>query len=180
MSEGERATEDGDGVSQAIVILEPTIIIEPPTASSMLIPKLIADAGEQAALRFLDFFTANIRNPNTRAAYAVAVRAFFAWLDAKQVAPLTAVRTHHVSAYVELLAALSRADRQAAPGGDPHAVRLAHRRPDFRRPQSGRRRARAETRRQKRQDAGARRRRSEKADRLASMSRRSSGCATAR
>ena len=43
----------------------------------MLVPKLIADAGEHASLRFLDFFTANIRNPNTRAAYAVAVRAFF-------------------------------------------------------------------------------------------------------
>ena len=28
-------------------------------------------------LRFIDFFTANIRNPNTRAAYAVAVRGFF-------------------------------------------------------------------------------------------------------
>jgi hypothetical protein len=30
--------------------------------------ELIADAGEHASLRFLDFFTANIRNPNTRAA----------------------------------------------------------------------------------------------------------------
>jgi hypothetical protein len=27
-----------------------------------------------------------------------AVRAFFAWLDAKHVAPLATVRTHHVSA----------------------------------------------------------------------------------
>jgi hypothetical protein len=33
-----------------------------------------------ASLRFRDFFTANIRNPNTRAAHAVAVRAFFGWL----------------------------------------------------------------------------------------------------
>jgi len=44
----------------------------------MWVPRLIADAGEHASLRFLDFFAANIRNPNTRAAYAVAVRAFFA------------------------------------------------------------------------------------------------------
>ena len=36
------------------------------------------------------------------------------------------------------------ADRQAAPRRDPHAVRLADRRPDFRRPESGRRGARAE------------------------------------
>jgi integrase/recombinase XerD len=71
------------------------------------VPKLIADAGENASLRFLDFFTANIRNPNV--AYFVAVRAFFAWLDAKHVAPLAAVRTHHVSAYVEVLGRCYRA-----------------------------------------------------------------------
>src|SRR5271163_2526036 len=91
----------GPGLALAIIV--PTAIVRPPDASAMLVPKLIADAGEHASLRFLDFFTANIRNPNTRAAYAVAVRAFFAWLDAKRVAPLAAVRTHHVSAYVEVL-----------------------------------------------------------------------------
>src|SRR6266481_3783870 len=69
--------------SQALAIIVPTAIVRPPDASAMLVPKLIADAGEPASLRFLDFFTANIRNPNTRAAYAVAVRAFFSWLDAK-------------------------------------------------------------------------------------------------
>ena len=47
--------------------------------------------------------------PNTRAAYAVAVRAFFAWPDAKHVEALPAVRTHHVSAYVEVLARTYRA-----------------------------------------------------------------------
>jgi hypothetical protein len=52
-----------------------------------LVPKLIADAGENASLRFLDFFIANIRNPNTGAAHAVAKRASFASLDAKWVAP---------------------------------------------------------------------------------------------
>src|SRR6202166_5184707 len=98
-----------DPTSQALAIILPTAIIRPAVASSMLVPKLIADAGEHASLRFLDFFTANIRNPNTRAAYAVAVRAFFAWLDAKNVAPLAAVRTHHVSAYVEVLGRRYRA-----------------------------------------------------------------------
>ena len=85
----------------------PTAIVWRAAASAMLVPRLIADAGENANLRFLDFFTANIRNPNTRAAYAV--RAFFAWLDAKHVAPLAAVRTHHVSAYVEVLGRRYRA-----------------------------------------------------------------------
>ena len=95
--------------SQALAIIVPTTLVRPAAASAMLVPRLIADAGEHASLRFLDFFTANIRNPNTRAAYAVAVRAFFAWLDAKRVAPLAAVRTHHVSAYVEVLGRRYRA-----------------------------------------------------------------------
>ena len=38
--------------------------------SSPLVPVLIADAGEHAARRFLEFFAATIRNPNTRMAYA--------------------------------------------------------------------------------------------------------------
>jgi len=95
--------------SQALAIIVPTALLRPAAASAMLVPRLIADAGENASLRFLDFFTANIRNPNTRAAYAVAVRAFFAWLDSKHVAPLAAVRTHHVSAYVEFLGRRYRA-----------------------------------------------------------------------
>jgi site-specific recombinase XerD len=96
-------------LGHALAIIVPTTLLRSAAASAMLVPKLIADAGENASLRFLDFFTANIRNPNTRAAYAVAVRAFFAWLDAKHVAPLAAVRTHHVSAYVEFLGRRYRA-----------------------------------------------------------------------
>jgi hypothetical protein len=36
------------------------------------LPKLFAP-GKDAARRFIEFFTANIRNPNTRRAYARAV-----------------------------------------------------------------------------------------------------------
>ena len=43
-----------------------------PLSKSYVLPALIADAGDKAALRFLEFFTVNIRNPNTRAAAAVA------------------------------------------------------------------------------------------------------------
>jgi hypothetical protein len=38
------------------------------------LPALIAGAGQKAARRFLEFFTVNIRNKNTRAAYEQAVR----------------------------------------------------------------------------------------------------------
>jgi site-specific recombinase XerD len=67
----------------------------------MIVPAIIADLGDAAALRFIDFFTANIRNPNTRAAYAVAVRSFFRWLETRGVTELAAIRTHHVSTYIE-------------------------------------------------------------------------------
>ena len=54
-----------------------------------MIPTLIADAGDQAAWRYVDFFTANIRNPNTRR--AVATRA---WRWQAPPAPKRPVRVH--------------------------------------------------------------------------------------
>src|SRR5215217_7689993 len=69
-------------------------------AGQAIIPATIADAGEQAAYRFFEFFTANIRNPNTRKAYHRAACGFFAWAQAKGL-PLGAIRPPHVAAYVE-------------------------------------------------------------------------------
>jgi site-specific recombinase XerD len=68
----------------------------------LVVPAFIADGGERAGYAFVDFFTAQIRNRNTRAAYAVAVRQFCAWSDAKGLT-LGTLRTHHVAAYVEFL-----------------------------------------------------------------------------
>jgi hypothetical protein len=59
------------------------------------IPALIA-AGERASCRFFEFFTAQIRNPNTRRAYARAAVEFFDWLAARGVTRLTAGETVHV------------------------------------------------------------------------------------
>ena len=56
-------------------------------------PALIAAAGERAKLRFLEFFTANIRNPNTRRAYARACAGFFAWCEPRGLT-LTTIRPH--------------------------------------------------------------------------------------
>jgi hypothetical protein len=41
-----------------------------------VVPALIADLGDEAAWRYVEFFTANIRNPNTRRAYARACTGF--------------------------------------------------------------------------------------------------------
>src|SRR6266853_2762920 len=79
------------------------VAILEPAAGTMLVPAMVSAAGERAALRFIDVFTANIRNPNTRAAYAVALRGFFNWLDQREIRDLGAIRTHHVSTYIETL-----------------------------------------------------------------------------
>ncbi|HEY4847079.1 MAG TPA: hypothetical protein VIH87_04595 [Methylocella sp.] len=41
-------------------------------------PALVAAAGERASYRFLEFFTAQIGNPNTQRAYMRAVSEFLA------------------------------------------------------------------------------------------------------
>ncbi len=67
-------------------------------------PALIAAVGERASYRFFEFFTANIRNPHTRRAYARAAVEFFDWLEARGVTRTTAVESVHVAAYIEQLA----------------------------------------------------------------------------
>ena len=66
-------------------------------------PALIAAAGERASHRFVEFFTAQIRNPHTRRAYARAVGEFCAWLETHGVASIVAVNSVHVAAYIEAL-----------------------------------------------------------------------------
>ncbi len=50
-----------------------------PLAQAGSLPSLIVKAGETAAGKFLEFLTAQIRNRNTREAYARAVWQFMAW-----------------------------------------------------------------------------------------------------
>ena len=50
-----------------------------PATGSLPVPAAVAAAGDRAAMRYVEFFAARIRNPNTRAAYARAASGFFAW-----------------------------------------------------------------------------------------------------
>jgi hypothetical protein len=61
-----------------------------PFRSADASPALVAAAGERARARFIEFFTANIRNRNTRRAYAQAVGEFLAWCEAHRVPSITA------------------------------------------------------------------------------------------
>jgi len=64
------------------------------------LPPIIARAGERAAWRFFEFFTANIRNRNTRLAYAQAIGAFLTWCERRHVA-LEQIHPSLIGAYLE-------------------------------------------------------------------------------
>ncbi len=66
------------------------------------VPALFADAGDRGAWRYIEFLTAEIRNPNTRAAYAHALRRFSDWCQRHQLR-LEQLTPVHVAAYVEHL-----------------------------------------------------------------------------
>jgi hypothetical protein len=67
-----------------------------------VVPAIIADLGDEAAWRYVEFFTANIRNPNTRRAYARACNRFFGWCEDRSLEP-AAIRPHDVAVYIEEL-----------------------------------------------------------------------------
>jgi site-specific recombinase XerD len=71
--------------------------------SSIAVPAVIANAGDHAARRFLEFFAAQIRNKNTRMAYYRAASHFFAWVDQHQIGELADIEPIHVAAYIEVL-----------------------------------------------------------------------------
>lgn len=63
-------------------------------------PALIARAGQKASFRFVEFFTANIRNRNTRRAYGQAAGQFFAWCETKKL-ELHQLNPVVIAAYIE-------------------------------------------------------------------------------
>jgi site-specific recombinase XerD len=79
-----------------------------------ILPALFA-ADKAAARRFIEFFTANIRNLNTRTAYAHAVSEFAVWCEHNKLSELRDIEPVHVAAYVETLQV-----RLAAPSVKQH------------------------------------------------------------
>src|ERR1022692_513220 len=87
---------------QLPAIVQPTALATSTDAELLLVPALIAAAGDAAGWRYVEFFTANIRNPNTRRAYARACARFFAWCDDRKLT-LTTIRPFDVGTYIETL-----------------------------------------------------------------------------
>jgi site-specific recombinase XerD len=86
---------DGDG--HELILFEAKGVL--PAAVT---PTIIRKAGARAAKRFVEFFTANIRNRNTRLAYHRALVDFFAWCDDRDFGLLD-IEPIVVAAYVEYL-----------------------------------------------------------------------------
>jgi len=105
-------------VTQELVVLEPHQVRRIAPAG---LPALIAGADAKTKRRFVEFFAANIRNPNTRRAYLRAVTDFFTWCEQHRLEDLGAIQPIHVAAYIEELQG-----RQAKPTVKQHlaAVRM--------------------------------------------------------
>src|SRR6202171_316804 len=83
---------------QLPAIIPPGALATP--SDTYIVPALIADLGDEASWRYVDFFTANINNDHTRRAYARACGRFFAWCENRGLS-LTAIRPFDVAAWVK-------------------------------------------------------------------------------
>ena len=87
--------------------LDPADFFEPEGSANMsqdivpILPRDLSRAGEGAAWRFVELFTANIRNRNTRAAYAQAVAQFSRWSEARGISDLDRIKPVVIAAYIE-------------------------------------------------------------------------------
>jgi hypothetical protein len=77
---------------------------KPPSLAGLAAkPPAVFLPNEKARDRFFGFFTANIRNKNTRRAYYKAACRFSEWCEGRGLLDMAHVKPHHVAAYIELL-----------------------------------------------------------------------------
>src|ERR1700693_3994577 len=92
--------DDLDPPAQLPAVIPPGAVAVAADAELRLVPALIAAAGDAAGWRYVEFFTANIRNPNTRRAYARACSRFFAWCEDGSPTP-PPIRPAQVGPHIE-------------------------------------------------------------------------------
>lgn len=68
-----------------------------------LVPPALFTPTPAASKRFIEFFTANIRNPNTRKVYARSAVEFAAWCETNGLIELCDIEPVHVAGYIETL-----------------------------------------------------------------------------
>jgi site-specific recombinase XerD len=97
------ASEPNPSHALTVIPADKPVRVSRAVTAEIVVPTIVADAGDQAARRFLEFFAATIRNKNTRTAYLHAVSRFFAWCEHHQLGQLADIEPLHVAAYIEAL-----------------------------------------------------------------------------
>src|SRR5215813_1448916 len=69
---------------------------------ALALPNIVSREGPETSERFVEFFTANIRNKNSRLSYARAVGCFLEWCE-RRGATLQTIKPVLVAAYIEEL-----------------------------------------------------------------------------
>ncbi len=68
----------------------------------LVVPDSVAEPGDAAAWRYVEFFTLHVRNTNTRRAYARACARFMRWCSDHKL-ELLSIGPFHVAAYIDEL-----------------------------------------------------------------------------
>lgn len=68
--------------------------------ANLFVPALVAD--EETSKHFIEFFTATIRNPNTRLAYQRSAHRFLSWSESVGLRSLANIQPVHVATWVEV------------------------------------------------------------------------------
>jgi site-specific recombinase XerD len=93
------------------VVKHGAAVTAPTLSSALAVPAMIAEAGDRAARRFLEFLAATIENDNTRMAYYRVACSFFAWLEEHGIGELPDIEPFHVAAYLKALRVSDAGDR---------------------------------------------------------------------
>ena len=100
----EHSLEGGEASASAALTVQdspaPPALLVPGGWRIEGLPGPVRDAGPDAQRRLLEFFTAEIRNSNTRQAYAAAAARFFQWCETRNLA-LGEITPFAVASYVE-------------------------------------------------------------------------------
>ena len=72
-----------------------------PLGVMVAVPEILRAAGEDAITRFVEYFTAHLRNPHTRRAYLRNAVRFLHWCEQQGASSLNQVKPVTVAAYIE-------------------------------------------------------------------------------
>lgn len=103
MQDDDAQTDPGSTQNLTVLPVGRPATLSATLSAAVVVPAIVADAGEHATKRFLEFFAATIRNRNTRTAYLHAASRFFAWCEQHHVGKLDDIEPLHVAAYIEVL-----------------------------------------------------------------------------